>query len=840
VDKIYLLKHIVLDNSGQISLCELFNNFSRVIEHPIASPILAFYNVAYIIERRLKLSTVEFVFKNGLTLEQELNINDFYLKISDSLKIDDITSIIVFKGLDYSKKGKIKVEDFVVVIDSYRNDIGVRNTKGTPQGGRGDFYVIKSDIEYFKEQLGVNTVTVDEIYERSKGSGFTNVLNALRALLNDTDMTRVENVLCLIKTEDNKVNKVDIQKLLAQDKIDNKFIFDMSKSKAIKTNKYGLNDAQIYWINKLISLLESINVTPLMAFEAAIEKNKGEINLDTYKKKLNILISPGKVTATELNYIADSLNVYNNRVLPQQDYIDIIGIAESDPRVNLFSASTHVKDSKNNFKNPLYNTFTDNENNLPIRGNNKAIQTIRDDFNKTNFSFKSDGGDVNKLLNSLDGKPQAKNNNFVKTEVKKEEVTEEFVKDLDVFEHGEWSLIELLEETKITTKNSLPSYDLFGILVNKYTPAIPKDKLYKVLKLIDTNQDGMITNYDLISFLLNTVKHSSTKLALKEIARSIEYDHNLSTEDYFSRKYLQPNHNLNFVTFTQFFVKNFEINPPVVKKLFDEIKHILNGKENITVADVIDIINEYREANSKVERKKELVSISVLDKKFYEEEMRNFVRRLHKGFGCINVKQTLLKDNLLYFLSPTNTMNLYYFRENFIKSLGMDLPLGIATFQLLKSFSNKDESVITKDDLFNLIYSYTDIGITKFDPEVIVTNLENNGMPLKYCLGEIYYNPGGIAAYEVLRCLESYYPKFHKSILLALVKFMDRLSLGVLTYKDLSDAIYQYSKKDNLAPLLMIKHVASILDTKACDSELLSRDLKAKFLQKANICKSLI
>jgi hypothetical protein len=46
------------------------------------------------------------------------------------------------------------------------------------------------------------------------------------------------------------------------------------------------------------------------------------------------------------------------------------------------------------------------------------------------------------------------------------------------------------------------------------------------------------------------------KLALKEISRKIEHEEKLTTEDYFSRKYLQASNEINFVTFVQFFIKN--------------------------------------------------------------------------------------------------------------------------------------------------------------------------------------------------------------------------------------------------------------------------------------------
>lgn len=82
MDRIFLLKQISIEQSGKIDLSELFNYFSKVVGRPISSPILAFYNISNIIEKKLRTSTVEFIYRQGLSLEQEININEFYSKIS--------------------------------------------------------------------------------------------------------------------------------------------------------------------------------------------------------------------------------------------------------------------------------------------------------------------------------------------------------------------------------------------------------------------------------------------------------------------------------------------------------------------------------------------------------------------------------------------------------------------------------------------------------------------------------------------------------------------------------------------------------------------------------------
>lgn len=835
MDRIFLLKQISLDSTGRVNLTEIFNFFSKILQGVICSPILAFYNIASIIENKLKISTLEFVYKNGLSLEEEININDFYTKIADNLKIDDITTIIVFKGLDPDKKGKINVQDFVVVIDSYREDSSKSqdNKDGTLENTK-----LINDLKYVKSQFEQEAISIEDIYNKTNlqdSAKLFEIYNNINLLIKGINPDILENVLNFLKKDNSKIHKKDFEQIinLPSDIIDQNFIqnFLRGKNKSSTENKFILNDMQIFWINKLCNHLDSINITPLMAFQAAAEKSSKEMNLDFLKRKLQKMIPQSRVNATELNNFAESLDINKTKFLSLEDFLELIEIAKNDPKFKLSFNSTSTQ-------NNLISSFIKpkrNASELPVKGNTKALSVLKTDLSKTHVqsppqiktklnmalenNFLKEKNDENKVLSKTHQQPQKEilDTSLLIKPIEKN-LVQDFIKDLSVFENGEWSLIELMEDLPFSGNGLITTFDMVSILSKKFSPTINKSKLYSLAKKIDVNEDGFISINDCILFLLSYIKHRSTKLALKEISRKIEHEEKLTTEDYFSRKYLQASNEINFVTFVQFFIKNFELEPPVVKRIYEELKKMLN-KNSILISDLIDLINEYREDNRKISDKKnnkDYNSISLLDKKFYEEEMKSFIRILQKAFG---VKFDSFIKDMDSFLHIPITMKLSQFRESFVKPLHMDYSLGIATFQLLRSLSGKEAAQINKEDLFNLLESYFNTGVVETDSELILFFIENNYTPIKYCFEAMPYNFSGIPVIDLLRLFETFYPKINKRILMSLARSVDCNKTGILTFKNFSDFIFKNSKKEQFSNDLIIKYLSSIVDYSNSDTK---------------------
>ena len=80
------------------------NTYARILGMTIFSIKLLFYNIADYLQYQKKISTIEFVFRQNLTLGQELTINEFYSNIIKPLNLKDIEGITVFKALDVNKR----------------------------------------------------------------------------------------------------------------------------------------------------------------------------------------------------------------------------------------------------------------------------------------------------------------------------------------------------------------------------------------------------------------------------------------------------------------------------------------------------------------------------------------------------------------------------------------------------------------------------------------------------------------------------------------------------------------------------------------------------------------
>ena len=161
-DKIYLLKYMslnslgVTENNPLISLLSLFSFFEKILNDKILSPSLIFYKVGEIIQTKYNLSTLELIYKLNLTLESEVNEFEFYTFFSQKLLLDEITSIVLFNGVDYKKRKKIKIEDLVLVIDSYRDNFLEENKID-------DDSKIKAQI--LKMFMDKNFITIDQLFE---------------------------------------------------------------------------------------------------------------------------------------------------------------------------------------------------------------------------------------------------------------------------------------------------------------------------------------------------------------------------------------------------------------------------------------------------------------------------------------------------------------------------------------------------------------------------------------------------------------------------------------------------------------------------------------------------
>ena len=126
-----IAKETKINSNKDVNLIEFLLNISNIRKKEIISPLLLFYILSYQLNKKYKkYTTSEYITRNLLSIDDEININEFLFKITKNLGISELMSLIIFKSLLFEKNGKIKVSDFINVTDSFRfNDANNPNFK---------------------------------------------------------------------------------------------------------------------------------------------------------------------------------------------------------------------------------------------------------------------------------------------------------------------------------------------------------------------------------------------------------------------------------------------------------------------------------------------------------------------------------------------------------------------------------------------------------------------------------------------------------------------------------------------------------------------------------------
>ena len=716
--------------------------------------------MADLLDRKLKISTKEFFYKLGYQMQTELNVNEFITKICPSLKLTEYAGLTVFKSIDTKTRGLITIYDLYTVINSYRNNSS---------------------------------------YE-----------------MNDED----------------------------------------GSGNAIK-NKYNLSEIDVFWIKKLSDKLLKSNssITPKMLFDISRIKNEDEISLDLLKRKLNTIVFKNELQADDLNLMIEALNINKNNKINYEDFNNLLSISKNDNKVN---ASNNQNIDENNTlplrqnnnilqKFKFDNQMSADKSSIPLNNENTNSNVVtQNNFTQSQYSNKKQPTNSNETIKTKNEKTSLP---FLKKSMPNDINLKNFLDELDVFESGEWSLIEILESFRIDYETeNFPIQDLFMKLKEKFHPTISLNKIKTCVDNIDKDKDGYFSYLDLINFLNENMNYDSIKLGWKLITTNIFFTRQKTPEEFFTENFQKKSkrdsgnnyqYEISFIDFTKLLIREFKLPPSLSKEMYDDLQNLLFNHK-ITKGDLIDTVNRQKEYDTqeindkKLEyqnNKENLLSvnnsnkdngISLLDKNYFEEQMKKFVGLLQKGLvpsNSQNIKNTFTK-NLISFLRLPDKMNLYQFRKLFINPLQMDLSLGIGLFQLVKSYNKTNEEVlptIKTDDLFSILLSYIDNKINTFEPKLFLYYLENgNYISLKNCFEAIQYNPDGITSIDLLNHLEMFYPDISAYILKEIIICIDENSKGIVNFKNLNDFLKKSSSKEEnrFSENLILKHCASILDRK--------------------------
>ena len=841
-DKIYLLKYTSLSSLGisenflLVSLFKLFSFFEKIIDKRILSPSFIYYKVVDIIEKKFNLSTLELIYKFNLTLETEVTVNDFYTSFSQKLLLDEISSIILFKGIDYKKKGKIRIEDLVLVIDSFRDN-------SLEENKIDDDAIKKAQI--LKIFMDKNLITVDQLFEGAHlnylkyddlKSRIMKEIKLSQKNFNEEEPineSTVDNVLLHLNKND-KIFKDSFEQYLPSEK----------KKKEEENNTIFLNDIQKYWINEYLDMLSSISITPKMAFEAVSHVNqKNIINLEDLKRQLKIILPNGRITTEEANSIMDSFDLNKTRQLEINQYENIINQVLNDGNENKVKTNNDFNNNNRNIMNIwARGDKSTNYHLLPVKGNFKILDNLRKDLEKNlilydnkeneinanNINFKADNineGDntfieeydpiskknIKKYTNESDGLNKSKNK-FKNDSFPIEEYEDEFY------------LIEALENFS-AEKNYFATFELFNYLTIKNH--FPRERMSQFVKLLDNDLDGFISLLEIMSFLLNYFKYRSTKLLLKYLYIQIYNEFKMdSCDDFFIKNNIDIYKEV-YVNNLCKLLNNLNVEFPISTKLYDEMTTIFPSP--IIYKNLCELIDEYKDQDKFNKKSLFKNGSHEVDMKYLEDCIKRIIYGIIDEDEFINtdyLKAKNFRDNLRSILDKcNNVMNLEQYNLNFVKALNIEPEISLTIFQLLKNISPEGEQLISKSDLISFLESYiTDndnINLIddsllneKITTSEILQNLENNSASIKYAFEKIPFSRNGVLTInEIRNTLTQFYngilPKKH---LMQILADLDDNKNGMISYLQLEMFLYEYSGSNysnKFSSILEIEFIAS-------------------------------
>ena len=871
-DIIHFLSKVHLNSMGNVNLTLLFNAIARYLNKEILSLKLVFYNMAYILAKKMKITTKEFFYKLGFQMQTELNVNDFITKVISEFKFSDHVGITIFKSIDTKNKGIILVQDIVTVIDSYRNDsyykkgegVNTYNMNGINYGRHvindNDFYwLCKLSNKILDEN---STITPKMLFDITKINNEEQMsLDILKRKLNSLvfkKQCKADELNLMIKALDvNKNNKLTFEEfndlLLLPKKFGN-----INKGDNFNTDNQTNQEFQ----GTLSELPLKSNYSTFNKFkfdkeEAFSGTNKlPTLNDIIAKGGENINLNNNMGTISELGINSEIKN--NKEELPQSPYQPIMGL-EKDSKGNLPTLNNILENklSKEIYINNNYSKQIEENNNKDNNIDNESVDnSIKNNNIKESNLLVNDNLSLNLKKSSIDNKPAL---SFLKKIENQDPNLKEFIQELDVFECGEWSLIDLLEDfSPETEKEFFPIQDLFLLLKQKFNPTISLSKIKTCIDNIDKDKDGYFSYLDLINFLNDNFNYGSTKLGWKLIASKIVSTLGQSPEEFFNKQFPKKSKydnssnyqtDITFVQFTKLLITYFKIIPPISKQMYDDLQKLVYNHK-ITKGDLIDAVNRQLEynKNEKDEQKNnfknitdlklmhynkenqlknEDTGISLLDQNYFDEQMKKLVSLLQKAFLVPRSENPKKKfeENLTSFLRLPEFMTLFQFRNLFINQLQIDLSLGISIFQLAKSYNKKKEKIlptISRDDLFKILTSYMNKDIKEFEPKLFLFYLESaNYTSLKYCFEAIKFQKNGVTKDDLQKNLEIFYPNIETNIIKLIVDDIDEESRGIISYKDLNNYLNKACTKEEnkFSENLILKHCASILDSKNTSTE---------------------
>ena len=739
-DKIFLIKHIPLSKVGitpyspLMFLLYLFQYIQSITKEKIFSPSLIFYSLADKLQYSHGMTTIDFFESLELKPEMEISKEEFYLNYGKKFGLDELENIILFKSVDYNKDGKIKIEDLILVIDSYRNDN--LNDKYLT----GDISM-QNDVNLFKIFLEENFITLDLIYENAEYN-YMRYIDIRSFLINEIynykrytgkediniNESIIDNVLNAIKRNE-KIFINDLKNYLGE------FIFNRGKNINEINDAINLNDKQKYWINKYIDMIKAGKSTPKMIFNlSAKDSNRNVADIIELMRQSLRLFPNGNLSTEEMQNIINSLDINKTGLIEINQYEIIINIIqeikdqilskiENGMKENLGTNEKIINLWSKGIKSNYYHL-------LPAKGNYEVLEQINQDIkNNIIFDEKEKENDINIININEPTKKKIKKNNFIEQKLEGdkgaiyEEINEKTGKkerfytndkDLtvdkieDLNEYSEENLLKIALENYNFQEIYFFKEDLLSHLIKN---KIERKMAEETVNYLDNNENEKISVVSLFKFLLYEMKYKSSKIVLKylylKIYKDLKYK---STQIFFKNNKFNPSKKIKLRKLCSFF-ETFYIDNPLTMKLYDILEYIY--KPPILYAHLCQLIDDCKNHSINGQEKDENTSkIISFDINSFDKELKSIVRNLveineldksdikrcKNLLDQINEMLSDLKDDLTYT----------QFSDNFAKKLNMSTSTQDVLFNLLKHTPNKGEKqqLISKKDLITFLESY--------------------------------------------------------------------------------------------------------------------------------------
>ena len=872
-DKIFLIKHIPLSKVGitpyspLIFLLYLFKFIQGVIKEKIFSPSLMFYSLADKMQFSHEMTTIDFFETLGLKPEMEIKMEEFYLNYGKKLGLDELENIILFKSIDYDNDGKIKIEDLILVIDSYRNDN--LNDKYLT----GDISM-QNDVNLLKIFLEKNFITLDLIYEKAEYN-YMKFADIKSYLINEIynykrfagkedkniNETIIDNVLTAIQ-RNQKVFMNDLKNYLGE------FIFNREKNINEINDAIKLSEKQKYWINKFIDMINAGKSTPKMIFNLAAKNSEQNVaNIIELLRKAMRLFPNGNLSTEEMQQIINSLDINQTGLIEINQYEIIINIIqdikdeiktkiENGIKLNGVNSEKIINMWSRGIKSSYYHL-------LPAKGNYEVLEKINQDIkNNIIFAEQEKENDINANNIKEKSKKKIKNNNFLEQKITGdsgaiyEEIDEKTGKKEKFYTNDKDLAVENVEVLNTYSdedllKIALENFNIENIYFSRedLLNHLIKNKIdnktaEETVKFLDNNENGQISVVNLFKFLLYQLKYKSSKLVLKylylKIYKDLKYS---SSQIFFKNNRFNPSKIIKIKKLSDFF-ETFYIDTPLTIKLYDILKYIFQPP--ILYAHLCQLIDDYKTNSINAKEKSESTFNFVsFDINLFDKELKSIVRNLIEVNDVNNNDKARCKDlsdKIIDMLSDQNEDLTYtLFVDNFAKKLNISSPTQDALFNLLKHTKNKEEKqqLISKKDLITFLESYAcendsynnilneknnEKKETSEENEAlsiahiknIVKKIEENYPPLKYAFESIPFRTNGlISSSELLNIMNSFYNNgIPKKILNDIIFCIDEEKEGIISFQKLQLFLNNFSEKNNFSPLLEIEIIATKLYAK--------------------------